>query len=118
MDGWILWFISVVVMWMLGFALTSPWKSDVLKFVRIIIRSFVLTYTFAPTVISAGYFAMIMPASLMVLSYPFDPNRGNPGLLENAMTAVKAFCLWWAVFFVIWIFIYLFYTWRKNRGKN
>jgi hypothetical protein len=112
-----IWLFGVVAFWVLVWLVTRNWQSSALGVLRAALRSFAVSLALAPTAISAGYVGFPAPASAVILYYPFDTNRGNPGLIANTRFAVVCFFLFWGVCFMISLAL-LFRRQKRHANKG
>jgi hypothetical protein len=113
---WLVWLFGVVAIWILIWQISKNWQSPKLGILRAVLRSLAVSLALAPTVLSAGYVGFPAPASVVILSYPFDTNRGNPGLVANTRFAVICFFIFWGACFLI--SLALFYRRKKQSAHK
>ena len=112
----LMWLLFVVAIWLVIWFVTQNWQLGWLGILRAGLRSFAVSLAFAPTAISTGMLAIPCPASAVILSYPFDSNRGDRDLLANTHTAIFCFFVFWGICFAI--SLALFSMRRKLRDEK
>jgi hypothetical protein len=113
-----IWLFGVIAFWVLVWLATRRWQTLGLGITRVLFRTFAASLALAPTAIVAGYVGLPAPASLVILSYPFDSNRGHPGLVANTNRAIVCFFVFWAITFLISAFRFLWVYDRRTRTSN
>jgi hypothetical protein len=112
------WLLGVGCLWAFVFWITAAWKSPGLCLARAFLRSFSVSVALAPTAVKAGFVAFLAPASLVIISYPFDSHRGDAGLIANTVYAMHCFLIFWAIGFCVSLLFTLGKRYVSTRRQN
>jgi len=114
----LIWILGVLAFLIFVFWVTRKWRSLKFAVARALLRTFAVSLVFAPAPIVAGYVGFVLPASAVILSYPFDNHRGDSGLVDNTVRAVWWFFCFWGFWFCVSLVLILWRPSRYERSKQ